>query len=347
MSDESNKSDPSLTPEQLREKVTELRNRNNKKDEVLITTLAKVLESSESLMGMARSEEKQRRFRLFLWFMPVLLLICWTVYDQQQKSNYNPDGGYVAQVQMRGEIALGGSISADNTIPSLRKAFADKKAKGVVIRISSPGGSPAQSILIHDEIMRLKKDYDRPVTLIGEEQIASGGFWISLAADNIHVLPSTIVGSIGVIFDYMDISKLAEKFEIEKHIITAGKNKHRIDLFKSPRKEDIEKLQKLADQLHGEFIALVKDRRGNKLKGDPEELFSGDFWLGHEAVELGLVDNVTSTSNLLLETYQTENVLDYSRKPGLLEQLNPMKSQIQGLLKLQAMIPTPLLKLVY
>jgi protease-4 len=305
----------------------------------MMTTMRYTNKSNEAMINMCRAEEKQRRFRLFLWFVPIVLIICATIYNSYDKQNYDPQNGYVAQVSIKGTIALDGTASASSIIPALRKAFKDPKAKGVLVKISSPGGSPTQSILIHNELRKLQAEYDKKAIVIGEEGLTSGAYWIATAFDKIHALPATFTGSIGVIFSTYDVSKLAEKYEVEKHIIMAGVNKHRVDMWKTPRPEDFVKLQKIADQLHKQFIDLVKDRRGDRLVGDPAVMFSGDFWLGTEAVELGLIDSVTSTSALLLETFGTDNVLDYTKAPGFLAGLNPFAAQMQSVLNIVDSLP--------
>ena len=216
------------------------------------------------------------------------------------------------------------TAGADYVIPALRRAFADPTSKGVVVRISSPGGSPTQSILIHDELVKLQADYpDKKLVMIGEEGLTSGAYWIANAAEEIHVLPATFTGSIGVIMASFDLSKVAERFEVKRRIITSGNNKSRLDMFVEPRPEDIEKLKSLANQIHAEFIELVTTSRGDRLKGDPDVIFSGDFWLGDRALELGLVDSVTTTSAVLLEEFGTDTVKDYSQQPGLFDGLKP------------------------
>jgi protease-4 len=212
----------------------------------------------------------------------------------------------------------------------LRSAFADKKAKGVVLRISSPGGSPTQSILIHDEIIKLRSQYpDKKFVISGEESMTSGAMWIASSSPYINVLPATITGSIGVISAGWDLSDFIEKFDVKRRIITAGVNKHRLDTFVKPRNEDLEKIKNIMSQLHQQFINTVKEGRGGRLKGDPKELYSGDFWLGEQALEYGLVDRVGSTQQFLIDQFGTDTVKDFSKKPGMFDGLklsNPLAS---------------------
>lgn len=288
-----------------------------------------VLGIAEKVLGMAIQEEKQRRMRLFLMVLPVILIVGYAFFTTHQKENFNPEGGYVAEVQINGVIKQGADASAGKLIPALKAAFKDDKAKGVVIKISSPGGSPTQSILIHDEIVKLQKGYEKPVTVIGEESITSGSLWIACSTDKIYALPSTYVGSIGVIMESYDVSELARKYDVSKHIITAGVNKRRMDLFKTPDADALVKFQSIADQLHTEFKNHIRDCRGDRLSKNEELLFSGDFWLGREAKELGLIDVVSSTSDIMLEIYGTDTVKNYNQAPNFFDKINPFAASAE------------------
>mgnify|MGYP000215180445 CR=1 FL=1 len=296
-------------------------------DENSATNVA-VLEIAEKVLGMAVQEEKQRRLRLFLMVLPIILIICYAAYSTHQKENFDPKDGYVAEVQVNGIIKQGADASAAKLIPALKAAFEDEKAKGVVIKISSPGGSPTQSILIHDEIVKLQKGYDKPVTVIGEESITSGSLWIACSADKIYALPSTYVGSIGVIMESYDVSALAKKYDVSKHIITAGVNKRRMDLFKTPDEAALAKFQSVADQLHTEFKNLIRDCRGDRLSDNEDKLFSGDFWLAREAKELGLIDEVSTTGKIMMDVYGTDTIKNYNMAPNFFDKLNPFAASV-------------------
>ena len=298
-------------------------------NEKLLTTLnhtnetnEKLMESNEHLVKILSAQSTTGRLKVLFLTLPIIIYLIYTISGHLANKDYD-DKGYVAQVVLKGEIRMeSGTASADVIIPALRKAFEDKDAKGVIFRISSPGGSPTQSILIHDELLKLQNDYpDKKLVVVGEESLTSGAYWIAAAAKEIHVLPATFTGSIGVIFSMYDVSKLAKRFEVSKRVITAGSNKHRVDMFIEPRPEDLVKLKSLADQLHEQFIEVVNVSRKDRLKGDHKELFSGDFWLGKEALNLGLVDSVTSTSRLLNKEFGTDIVKDYSKKESFFESI--------------------------
>lgn len=283
---------------------------------LIANTLKQSSEANLNIINMVKADEKQRRIKMILIIIPIILLLAYSFYTQHKENSFETVNGYIAEVQINGVISKGADASADKLIPALKKAFEDKNAKGVVIKVNSPGGDPTQSILIYDAIVQFKENYDRPFTLIGEGSITSGSYWLALSADKIYALPSTYVGSIGVVMEALDVSKLAERYDVSKHIITAGINKRRMDLFKSPDENALIKYQSIADQMHDEFINIVKERRGDKLKGDEDLLFSGDFWLGREAMELGLVDEVSSTSKILNEIYETDTTLNYNTPPS-------------------------------
>lgn len=285
-----------------------------------------VMQMAGELLNLSRAQQKQGQMKMIFWFIPIIFMIgFYTVQHFKEQSVYDKEKGYVGQVVIKGPISMDSSTaSADSVIPALRSAFADNKSKGVLVRISSPGGSPTQSILIHDELKKLQAEYpDKELVVIGEEGLTSGAYWIAAAAEEIHALPATFTGSIGVIMTSFDLSKLADRLEVKRRVITAGNNKSRLDMFVEPRPEDIQKLKDLANQLHGQFINVVTASRGDRIDTTNEELFSGDFWLGEKALELGLIDSITSTSELLLNKFGTDAVRDYSAKPGFFDKMQP------------------------
>lgn len=321
--DKENESSGSSVPDSIVDRMVRTLDEN-------ANTNKAVLSLAEKVLGMAIQEEKQRRMRLFLMILPVILVIAYAVFTTHKKDNFNPEGGYVAEIQVNGVIKQGADASASKLIPALKAAFQDEKAKGVVIKISSPGGSPTQSILIHDEIVKLKSAYDKPVTVIGEESITSGSLWIACSTDKIYALPSTYVGSIGVIMESYDVSELAKKYDISKHIITAGENKRRMDLFKAPDAAALAKFQTVADQLHTEFKNHIRNCRGDRLSKNEALIFSGDFWLAREAKELGLIDVVSSTSDIMMEVYGTATVKNYNQAPNFFDKINPFSANAEA-----------------
>ena len=196
-------------------------------------------------------------------------------------------------VRLQGMIAAGGRgrLSDESTAPLLERAFRTGKPKAVGLVINSPGGSPVQSALIGARIRRLSDETKVPVHAFVEDAAASGGYWIASAADDIFCDPASILGSIGVISASFGLHEAIGKLGIERRVHTAGRSKSQLDPFRPENPEDIERLDSLLEQMHGVFIDHVKERRGAKLTAETD-LFDGRFWLGREAVRLGLADGI-------------------------------------------------------
>ena len=186
----------------------------------------------------------------------------------------------------------------------IKKAFSVKKAVAIAVTINSPGGSPVQSHLIYKFIREQAKKNNKKVIVFAEDVAASGGYLIACAGDEIYANSSSIVGSIGVIYASFGFKELINKIGIERRVHTAGKNKSTLDPFLEEKKEDIERLKNIQLDLHKDFIKVVEDSRGAKLKKDTGlELFSGEFWAGSKAKELGLIDGIGNANQILKEKY--------------------------------------------
>ena len=191
----------------------------------------------------------------------------------------------------------------------IEKAFSLKKAKAVAITINSPGGSPVQSHLIYKFIRAQAKKNNKKVIVFAEDVAASGGYLIACAGDEIYVNSSSIVGSIGVIYSSFGFTELIKKVGIERRVHTAGKNKSTLDPFLEEKNEDIERLKKIQLDLHQDFINVVEKSRGSKLKKSEIELFSGEFWSGSKAKDLGLVDGIGDANQILKEKFGEDVVI--------------------------------------
>ena len=191
----------------------------------------------------------------------------------------------------------------------LEKAFSLKKAKAVAITINSPGGSPVQSHLIYSFIREQSKKNKMKVLVFAEDVAASGGYLIACAGDEIYANSSSIIGSIGVIYSSFGFTELIKKIGVERRVHTAGKNKSSLDPFQDEKKEDIERLKNIQLDLHKDFIDVVEESRGSKLKKDQIELFSGEFWSGNKAKELGLVDGIGNANKILKEKFGEDVVI--------------------------------------
>ena len=202
----------------------------------------------------------------------------------------------VAHIRLNGVIGNAGKFKQGIDFAGqeeiIKKAFSLKKAKAVAITINSPGGSPVQSHLIYKFIRAQAKKNNIKVIVFAEDVAASGGYLIACAGDEIYANSSSIIGSIGVIYSSFGFTELIKKIGVERRVHTAGKNKSSLDPFQDEKKEDIDRLKSIQLDLHKDFIDVVEESRGSKLKKDGIELFSGEFWSGSKAKELGLVDGI-------------------------------------------------------
>ncbi|MFA5121801.1 S49 family peptidase [Zavarzinia sp.] len=213
----------------------------------------------------------------------------------------------VAVLRLDGIIGAMGGLRPGLSIPStaglIERAFSVKPLTAVALVINSPGGAAAQSALLHDRIRALAEEKKVPVFAFCEDVAASGGYMLALAADRIYAHPMSIVGSIGVISGGFGFEKAIEKLGIERRIYTAGANKRRLDPFLPEKAEDVERLKELQADIHEGFKAMVVARRGARLTGSPDELFTGDVWTGTRAVDLGLTDGTGDIRSKLRAEY--------------------------------------------
>jgi protease-4 len=223
-------------------------------------------------------------------------------------------------VEVRGPISVSDEANADRIMASLREAFEQPSARAVVLRINSPGGSPVQAGIINDEIRRLKALHKKPVYAVCEEMCASAAYYIAVAADQIYVDKASIVGSIGVLMNGFGFVGLLDKLGIERRLMTSGRNKGMLDPF-SPRDLDQEGYaQQMLEQVHQQFITVVRQGRGKRLKED-ETTFSGLFWNGQQAVSMGLVDRLGSLDQVAREVVKHEDIVDYTQHEDIAERL--------------------------
>jgi protease-4 len=233
-----------------------------------------------------------------------------------------PKGDYAALVRMEGTVDAEGAISAARMIPALEEAFEDDKAKGVVLVINSPGGSPVQATLIHDRISALRAQYpERKIIAVGEDMLASAAYLIATGAPEIYTARSTVTGSIGVISAQFGFPGLMERLGIERRVYTAGEHKARLDPFRPAARADVAKMQTVLDSMHGHFIDAVMSTRRSRLKAKPEEVFSGDYWTGEDALRIGLIDGIADLSTVLRKDFKVEEVRDFTPAPGILDRL--------------------------
>ena len=225
----------------------------------------------------------------------------------------------VAHIKLNGVIGNAGKFKQGIDFAGqeeiIEKAFSLKKAKVVAITINSPGGSPVQSHLIYKFIRAQAKKNKKKVMVFAEDVAASGGYLIACAGDEIYANSSSIIGSIGVIYSSFGFTELIKKIGVERRVHTAGKNKSSLDPFQEEKLEDIERLKNIQLDLHKDFIKVVEESRGLKLKTDGIELFSGEFWAGSKAKELGLIDGLGNANEILKEKFGEDVVIKKFEKP--------------------------------
>ena len=225
----------------------------------------------------------------------------------------------VAHIKLNGVIGNAGKFKQGIDFAGqeeiIEKAFTLKKAIIVAITINSPGGSPVQSHLIYKFIRAQAKKNKKKVMVFAEDVAASGGYLIACAGDEIYANSSSIIGSIGVIYSSFGFTELIKKIGVERRVHTAGKNKSSLDPFQEEKSEDIERLKNIQLDLHKDFIKVVEESRGEKLKTDGIELFSGEFWAGSKAKELGLIDGLGNANEILKEKFGEDVIIKKFEKP--------------------------------
>ncbi|PIZ04339.1 MAG: S49 family peptidase [Gammaproteobacteria bacterium CG_4_10_14_0_8_um_filter_38_16] len=276
----------------------------------------------QSLLSEQKTMRRWKNTRFFIWvflFLLTLFILIAPNFSDNTHGSGHADNNYVALIRLNGVIKPGESFSARKVLPELTRAFRDKAAKGVVLLINSPGGSPVQASIIHDKIIQLKKKYHKEVIVVGEDTLASGAYLVATAADKIFVNKDTVTGSIGVIMEGFGFENAMAKIGITRRVFTAGTNKDRLDPFEALKPQDKAKIKSILDAVHQDFVNDVEQGRKGKLNGDPAELFSGDFWTGTQAVKLGLVDGTANIWQATQETFGTTQYRDYSPTPGFWE----------------------------
>ena len=277
-------------------------------------------------LASAAVDEKRRsrRWGIFFKFLTFIylavLLVLWFP-EQFSGASIKPGSKHTALVEIKGVIAADAEASADNIITGLRDAFENKHTKGVILRINSPGGSPVQAGYINDEIQRLKKKYpDIPVYAVVTDICASGGYYIAVAAERIYVDKASIVGSIGVLMSSFGFVESMKKLGVERRLLTAGEHKAVMDPFSPFKEYDREHIQKMLDQIHQQFIRVVRKGRGERLV-ETDETFSGLFWNGERSIELGLADALGSASYVAREIIGAEEIVDFTPQEDVFERL--------------------------
>ena len=277
----------------------------------------------EKLAFASLNEQKAtRRWKTFvrLSWLAFFIFLAWLALSRSAPSTAKTTA-HTAVVEIKGEIANGGDASAEFVVAAMKTAFEDEGAKGVILLINSPGGSPVQAGIINDEIKRLKAKYKKPVYAVVEETCASAAYYIAAATDKIYVDKASIVGSIGVLMDGFGFTGVMEKVGVERRLLTAGENKGFLDPFSPMSDAQRAHAQTMLNQIHAQFINVVKTGRGDRLKLDTPGLFSGLFWSGEQAVEYGLADQLGNVDYVAREVIKADEVIDYPRRDNVAEKL--------------------------
>lgn len=277
------------------------------------------------LMSVQDESRRQRRWNIFFRILTFayLFLLLTLFLPGGSGMPVSVKGDHVGVVDVSGVIADGADASADVIVTGLRAAFEAKDSKAVVLRINSPGGSPVQSAYVYREIQRLRALHPhKPVYAVITDMGASGAYYIAAAADQIYADQASIVGSIGVIMAGFGFTEAIDKLGIERRVMTAGKNKALLDPFAPQDGAQQKHVQTMLDEIHQQFIGAVKQGRGERLVADrDEEIFSGLFWTGEQALQLGLVDGFGSTGQVARDVIGVEDVVDYTPRRHPLDEL--------------------------
>ncbi len=275
-------------------------------------------------VALAAIQEQRRArywgifFKLLLFIYLFALLFIGMGWLAKKDTSH---GKHTALVELQGVIAHDSAASADVITTGLQEAFKDKQTKGVILRINSPGGSPVQAGYINDEIRRLRAKYpDIPMYAVIEDICASGGYYVAVAADKIYVDKASIVGSIGVLMDGFGFTGTMEKLGVERRLVTAGENKGFLDPFSPMSGAQKDYAQQMLNDIHQQFIAVVRKGRDKRLKETPE-LFSGLVFVGQKSIELGLADAYGSVDYVAREVIKAEDIVDFTPHENVAERL--------------------------
>jgi len=269
-----------------------------------------------------REQRRARRWGILFKVLLFVYLFAILFLARLPASDGIVHGEHTALVDLEGIIAPNADANADTVVAGLRAAFEAGKSKAVVLRINSPGGSPVQAGYINDEIRRLRGKYsDKPLYVVVADVCASGGYYVAAAADRIFVNKASLVGSIGVRMDGFGFVELMKKLGVERRLLTAGENKGLLDPFLPQKEEEVAHVKGLLDDIHRQFIEVVKTGRGDRLKDDPK-LFSGLIWTGEQSIELGLADDYGSVGSVARDVVGAEDIVDYTPRPDFFERFS-------------------------
>ena len=271
---------------------------------------------------LLKEYRRHRRQRWIARFVILALILGVLVFPIVQKMQIEPME-HTAIVDINGVIGIGMDASAERVNEGLRDAFENPNVKGIILRANSPGGSPVQSRRINQELIRLKDMHPNiPVYVVVDEICASGCYYAAVATNKIYADPASLIGSIGVRMDSFGFVDAMKKIGVERRLFTAGNNKGVLDPFLPLSSKDQDFVDQMLSTVHRQFVDTVKQGRGDRLTGDEATLFSGLFWPGEEAVDLGLIDGIGDIRYVSTEIIGAEHTVNYTPGFDIVEQIS-------------------------
>ncbi|QWD84865.1 S49 family peptidase [Polynucleobacter asymbioticus] len=298
------------------------------------------------LLENLKETRKARRWKAVFRILTLIVFvgIVLAVFDFHLPGRGMGMEKHTALVTLEGEISSSSMANALDINSSLTAAFENENSAGVVLRINSPGGSPVQAGMMNDEIHRLRKLYpNKPFYVVVEDICASGGYYVAVAGDQILVDKASLVGSIGVIMEGFGFTGLMDKLGVTRRMIAAGSNKGMMDPFSKENPQQVEMIKTMIDEIHQQFIAVVKAGRGDRLKETPE-MFSGRVWNGEQAIKIGLVDGYGTVETVARDIFKAPDILDYTMKENFAERVAKRFGAEFGAAAGKALVKTPDLK---
>lgn len=269
-----------------------------------------------------QEQAKARRWRTITRMAWLLFFVglAWMLMFKSGAKTPAAKGSHTAVVEIRGNISDDAEASASNILTAAKAAFEDAGSKAVILSINSGGGSPVQAGIINDELKRMRTHYNKPLYAVIGDTSASGAYYVAVAADEIFVDKASMVGSIGVLMDGFGFTGAMEKIGVERRLITAGENKGFLDPYSPLKPEQRAHAQNMINQIHAQFIQVVRQGRGAKLK-ETEGMFSGLVWNGEQAVQMGLADQLGNVRSVARDVVKEEKTVDYTKRDNMAEQL--------------------------
>jgi protease-4 len=298
------------------------------------------------LLENLKETRKTRRWKAIFRVLTLIIFVgaMLAVFDFHLPGHRMGIEKHTALVTLEGEISSSSMANAVDMNSSLTAAFENEHSAGVVLRINSPGGSPVQAGMMNDEIHRLRKLYpSKPFYVVVEDICASGGYYVAVAGDQILVDKASLVGSIGVIMEGFGFTGLMDKLGVTRRMIAAGSNKGMMDPFSKENPQQVEMIKTMIDEIHQQFIAVVKAGRGDRLKETPD-MFSGRVWNGEQAIKIGLVDGYGTVESVARDIFKAPDILDYTLKENFAERVAKRFGAEVGAAAGKALIKTPDLK---